>query len=308
MDVVEATSLTRRFGDVVAVDRIDLRVGEGEVVAVLGPNGAGKTTTLEMLLGLRRPTSGRVTVFGADPTTRAVRARVGAMLQDTDAPESLTVTEMIDLVAAYYPYRLPTADVLDRSALTTLRKRRVTQLSGGERQRLSFALAIVGDPDLLYLDEPTASLDVGARRLFWTQVADFAALGKTILFSTHHLDEADNIADRVLIINRGRIFSDGTPRELKGLLAGRRLELVTDAGAGQLRALPGVRQVDILADEPDQTNGRRGARQRVRLQTSTAEPALRALFGQGYAVEDLIVAEASLEEAFMHLTSAKPVS
>lgn len=305
MNVVEATALTRRFGDVVAVDRIDLRVGEGEVVAVLGPNGAGKTTTLEMLLGLRTPTSGEVKVFGSDPTSRAVRARVGAMLQDTDAPESLTVTEIVDLVAAYYPYRLPTADVLDRASLSTLRKRRVTQLSGGERQRLSFALAIVGDPDLLYLDEPTASLDVGARRLFWTQVADFAALGKTILFSTHNLDEADNIAERVVIINRGTIFSDGTPRELKAMLAGRKLELLTDAGLDQLQALPGVRGVEILSDGADPL--RRDLR-RVRLRSAEAEPALRTLFERGHAVEDLTVTEASLEEAFVHLTAPEPAA
>ena len=300
MHVIDATALTRRFGDVVAVDRIDLQVGEGEVVAVLGPNGAGKTTTLEMLLGLRRPTSGRVRVFGADPTSRPVRARVGAMLQDTDAPDSLTVTELVDLVAAYYPYRLPTPDVLDRASLSALRRRRVTQLSGGERQRLSFALAVVGDPDLLYLDEPTASLDVGARRQFWTQVADFAALGKTILFSTHNLDEADSIAERVVIINRGKIFSDATPRELKGLLAGRRLELLTDADADQLRALPDVRRVDVVVDGADP---RRGELRRVRLQAGAAEPALRALFDRGHTVEELTVTEASLEEAFVHLTA-----
>ena len=302
MHVVDATALTRRFGDVVAVDRIDLQVGEGEVVAVLGPNGAGKTTTLEMLLGLRRPTSGRVRVFGADPTSRPVRARVGAMLQDTDAPDSLTVTELVDLVAAYYPYRLPTPDVLDRASLSALRRRRVTQLSGGERQRLSFALAVVGDPDLLYLDEPTASLDVGARRQFWSQVADFAALGKTILFSTHNLDEADSIAERVVIINRGKIFSDATPRELKGLLAGRRLELLTDADADQLQALPDVRRVDVMdgADRHD------GELRRVRLQAGSAEPALRALFDRGHTVEELTVTEASLEEAFVHLTAPEP--
>ena len=303
-DVIEARGLTRRFGEVLAVDGVDLRVGEGEVVAVLGPNGAGKTTTLEMLLGLRSPSAGTVRVFGADPASAAVRGRVGAMLQDTDAPESLTVTEIVDLVAAYHPYRLPTGEVLERATLQGHRKRRVTQLSGGERQRLSFALAIVGDPDLLYLDEPTASLDVGARRLFWQQVGDFAALGKTILFSTHNLEEADLAAERVVIINAGRIFSDGTPRELKGLLAGRTLELVTDADDATLAALPGVRALTVLAAD-GATAGRPGAR-RVRLQAADAEPPLRVLFAAGRRVEGLIVAEATLEEAFVHLTSAEP--
>ena len=300
-DVIEAVGLSRRFGEVLAVDAIDLRVGEGEVVAVLGPNGAGKTTTLEMLLGLRTPTSGTIRVFGANPTSARVRGRVGAMLQDTDAPESLTVTEMVNLVAAYYPYRLPTADVLQRAALTAHHRRRVTQLSGGERQRLSFALAIAGDPDLLYLDEPTASLDVAARRAFWRHVSDFAALGKTILFSTHNLEEADLVADRVVIIHAGRILSDGTPRQLKGLLAGRTLELVTDAGDAELTDLPGVRGVAVLPEDPG-TTGRPGLR-RVRLQAADAEIPLRALFATGRTVADLLVTEATLEEAFVHLTS-----
>jgi ABC-2 type transport system ATP-binding protein len=302
-DVLEALGLTRHFGDVVAVDAIDLRVGEGEVVAVLGPNGAGKTTTIEMLLGLRTPTSGSVRVFGQSPTAAAVRGRVGAMLQDTDAPDSLTVAEIIDLVAAYHPYRLPTADVLDRASLTGHWRRRVTQLSGGERQRLSFALAIVGDPDLLYLDEPTASLDVGARRAFWRQVQDFAALGKTILFSTHNLEEADLVADRVVIINAGRIHSDSTPRALKALLAGRTLELVTDAADDELTALPGVRASTVLP--PDAATASGPGLRRVRLQAADAGPPLQALFAAGRTVAGLIVTEATLEEAFVHLTSAE---
>ncbi len=301
IDVVRAQGLTRRFGEVVAVDALDLRVSEGEVVAVLGPNGAGKTTMLEMLLGLRTPTSGTVRVFGGDPTSTAVRGRVGAMLQDTDAPESLTVTEIVNLVASYHPYRLPLGEVLERATLQHLRRRRVTQLSGGERQRLSFALAIVGDPDLLYLDEPTASLDVEARRAFWRQVADFAALGKTILFSTHNLEEADLAAGRVVIINAGRILSDGTPRQLKGLLVGRTLELVTDANDAALAALPGVRALALLPGDGG-TAHRPGLR-RVRLQAAAAEPPLQALLTTGHHVEGLIVSEATLEEAFVHLTS-----
>ena len=302
-DVIDAVGLSRHFGEVVAVDSVDLRVSEGEVVAVLGPNGAGKTTTIEMLLGLRSPTAGSVRVLGGDPTSAAVRGRVGAMLQDTDAPDSLTVAEIIDLVAAYYPYRLATADVLQRAGLDERRRRRVTQLSGGERQRLSFALAIVGDPDLLYLDEPTAALDVSARRAFWRQVQAFAALGKTILFSTHNLEEADLVADRVVIINAGRIFSDGTPRELKGLLAGRTLELLTDADDAELAALPGVRGTTVLPADPATAD--RPALRRVRLQAADAEPPLRALFAAGRTVADLIVTEATLEEAFVHLTSAE---
>jgi ABC-2 type transport system ATP-binding protein len=278
-DVIEARGLTRRFGDVLAVDAIDLRVGEGEVVAVLGPNGAGKTTTLEMLLGLRSPSSGTIRVFGDDPTSARVRGRVGAMLQDTDAPESLTVTEMVDLVAAYYPYRLPTAEVLERASLGGHRRRRVTQLSGGERQRLSFALAIAGDPDLLYLDEPTASLDVAARRAFWRHVSDFAALGKTILFSP-------TTWRRPTWSPTGS--SSSTPAGSSPTAPRASSRACSPAGRSSWSPTPptrcwprspGVRGTVVLHEDPG-TAGRPGVR-RVRLQAPDAEPVLRALFATG---------------------------
>ncbi len=291
--VVRARELRKTYGTVDAVAGIDLGVHEGEVVAVLGPNGAGKTTTIEMLLGLRTPTSGTVEVFGAEPLT--VRHRVGAMLQDTDAPESLTVAEIIGLVASYYPYRLPTPLVLERADLVDQARMRVTQLSGGQRARLSFGLSIVGDPDLLYLDEPTASLDVGARRAFWTQVSALTDLGKTVLFSTHNLAEADAVAGRIVVIARGLVIHDGTPAQIKALVAGRTLRLVTDAPVAVVRELPGVRSVHEAAGPP-------GIRP-VTIQAATAEPVLHALFAAPYEVRDLIVAEASLEEAFVHLTS-----
>lgn len=161
---------------------------------------------------MRHPTAGSVSVFGADPGAAATRARTGAMLQDSDVPEGLTVTETIDLVRHYYPVALPVDEVLARADLTEKRSSRVSQLSGGQRQRLSFALAICGDPDLLFLDEPTAALDVEARHTFWEQVRGLADLGKTVLFSTHNLAEADALAERVIVISRGRVLVDGTPR------------------------------------------------------------------------------------------------
>ena len=239
MNIIETQALGKDYGTVQAVRAIDLEVPTGQVTAVLGPNGAGKTTTIEMLLGLRRPTRGTVWVLGGDPQSRTVRARVGAMLQDTDAPESLTVREMIDLVATYYPARLPTDEVLDRADLAVQSDRRVTQLSGGQRQRLSFALAIAGDPDLLFLDEPTAALDVGARREFWQQVSGFASLGKTILFSTHNLAEADEFAERVVVIDSGEIIADGPPSRIKQMVAGRTMTLGTDAPLDWLHSLAG---------------------------------------------------------------------
>lgn len=298
MNVIETEELGKDYGAVRAVHAIDLVVPAGQVTAVLGPNGAGKTTTIEMLLGLRRPTRGTVRVLGGDPQSRTVRSRVGAMLQDTDAPESLSVREMIDLVAAYYPARLRTEEVLERADLTVQGDRRVTQLSGGQRQRLSFALAIAGDPDLLFLDEPTAALDVGARREFWQQVSGFASLGKTILFSTHNLAEADEFAERVVVIASGEIVADGPPARIKQMVAGRTLTLRTNAPEDWLRSLPDVR--DVVGCEPGESAGVDVPT--LRLQVVSAENVLRALFATRYQATDLVVTEASLEDAFVHLT------
>jgi ABC-2 type transport system ATP-binding protein len=281
MNVIEAQALGKDYGTVQAVDAIDLAVPTGEVTAVLGPNGAGKTTTIEMLLGLRRPTRGSVRVLGGDPQSRSVRSRVGAMLQDTDAPESLTVREMIDLVAAYYPARLGTDEVLERADLSVQADRRVTQLSGGQRQRLSFALAIAGDPDLLFLDEPTAALDVTARREFWRQ-------------------EADEFAERVVVIAEGRVVADGPPARIKQMVPGRTISLRTDAPEQWLRSLPDVRGVGGGADMA--AAGRQGSAVGVTLQVISAENVLRALFATDHVVADLVVSEASLEDAFVHLT------
>lgn len=308
MDVIETQGLGKDYVGVSAVGAIDLRVPAGEVTAVLGPNGAGKTTTIEMLLGLRRPTRGVVRVLGGDPRAAEVRSRVGAMLQDTDAPESLTVSEMVDLVACYYPRRLRTAEVLERAGLVAQEGRRVTQLSGGQRQRLSFALAIAGDPDLLFLDEPTAALDVGARRQFWAQVSEFAALGKTVLFSTHNLAEADEFAQRVVVIAAGRIIADDTPSRIKQDVAGRTVAMVTDAPITDLSSLPGVRRVEQHSAHPAAGSVHAPAARQVRLQVVAAEPVLGALLAAGRTVRDLTVTETSLEDAFVHLTAGPPAT
>ena len=311
MEVIRAKGLRRQYGDVIAVAGIDLTVLDGEIVCVLGPNGAGKTTTIEMLLGLRTPSAGEVQIFGGGPRTRAVRGRVGAMLQDTEAPESLTVAETVDMVAAYYPHRLPLQEVLQRADLAKHAGHRVTQLSGGLRQRLSFALCIAGDPDLLFLDEPTASLDVHARRLFWRQVEEFAALGKTIVFSTHNLAEAETLAQRIIVIDAGVVVQDGTPQQVKQLVAGRVLSLWTDAPEHELLAVPGVRGVSRLPDDPaGDPNGDAGpvapaTLRHLRVQAVDAVPVLRALFQTGREIVGLTVTEASLEDAFLHLTTRK---
>jgi ABC-2 type transport system ATP-binding protein len=301
MDVVSATALTKRYDKVTAVDHLDLRIGEGDVVAILGPNGAGKSTTIEMLLGLRTPTSGSVEVFGASPNSAFARARVGAMLQDSEAPEALSVEETIDLVRHYYPYALPVDEILRRADLLEKRDRRVGQLSGGQRQRLSYALAIAGDPDLLFLDEPTAALDVASRHRFWDQVRGFAAQGKTVLFSTHNLGEADALADRIVVISHGRVVADGTAEQIKSTVAGRTVTLVTDAPIDHLAGLPGVRHVEVAPGAaPD------AVLPELVVHTSEPEALLRSLFLAGRLVRELSVIDADLETAFMHLVGAQP--
>ena len=290
MDIIVADALRKRYGTVEAVTGIDLTVRAGEVVAVLGPNGAGKTTTIELLLGLRRPTSGQVRVFGRPPDHPSVRGRVGAMLQEAAAPESLTVAELVGLVARSYPYRLPLDDVLARAGLHAKRRARVGELSGGQRQRLSFALAITGDPDLLYLDEPTVALDVQARHAFWDQVRGFAELGKTVLFSTHYLDEADAFADRVVLIHQGRVLQDGPPAAIKALVAAKTVRLLTDV------PLEDVRRMDYVEHAEPEADGR------LTVQTDRPERFLAALVAAGHRLDDLTVTDTDLEAAFVRLT------
>ncbi len=297
--VIHATGLTKRYGDLVAVDALDITIGQGDIVAILGPNGAGKSTTIEMLLGLRTPTAGSVRVFGTEPNAKATRARVGAMLQESHAPETLTVAEAVDLVRHYYPYALGVDDILRRADLSEKRDNRVGQLSGGQAQRLNFALAIAGDPDLLFLDEPTAALDVAARHLFWEQVRGLAAQGKTILFSTHNLAEADALADRVVVINHGRVVADGAPAEIKANVAARTVRLVTDLSTAAVAALPEVRHVEVAAGESLDD-----AYPMLVVQTTEPEALLAGLFAAGHRVEQLTVSDTDLETAFIHLVGA----
>lgn len=206
---------SKRYGEKVAVDRIDLEVRSGEVLALLGPNGAGKTTAIRMLLGLTAPTSGTAELFGRDPRERAARERVGAMLQVASVPTMLTVSEQIELFSAYYPHPLARTEVIRLACLERIANRRLVGLSGGERQRLFFALAICGDPDLIFLDEPSAGLDIETREVLWDGVRALVARGKSVLLTTHYLHEADALADRVVMIASGAVLAQGTPTELK---------------------------------------------------------------------------------------------
>jgi ABC-2 type transport system ATP-binding protein len=289
MNVIEAQHITKRYGAVEALAGIDLAVAPGEIVGFLGPNGAGKTTAINILLGLRRPTSGVVRIFGRAPSDPRAQTRVGVMLQESGVPTSLRVEELVRLFQSYYPYTLPTEELLRRADLLGKRRALISTLSGGQRQRLYFALAIAGDPDLLFLDEPTVGMDVETRIAFWVQVREFAAAGKTILFSTHYLEEADALASRIVVIHHGRIVAQGSPQQIKGLTADTQIRMRTNLPVQQIQSYPGVRRVITEND-------------RLTIMTAEPEALLRRVFREDWQVADLSVQQADLEAAFLNLT------
>ena len=288
---VVLSHLSKSYGAVRAVRSIDLTIVPGETVALLGPNGAGKSTTIDMVLGLTRPDSGSVSLFGMSPTEAAAAGVVGGMLQTGSLVEHLSVRELVTMVASLYPRPLEVADALALSGCAELADRRTTKLSGGQAQRVRFAIALVANPDLLLLDEPTAALDVEARRDFWASMRDVAARGKTVIFATHYLEEADAFADRIVLLARGSVVADGTPGEIKARVGARTIRTtLPGADLATLRALEGV----IAAE-------RRG--DAVILTCSDAEAALRALLDRFPSVPDLEVRGAGLEDAFFALTA-----
>jgi len=289
LNVAQTRCLTKTYGSVTALRNVEMELREGELLALLGPNGAGKTTLVRMLLGLASPDSGRVTVFGADPREEAMRYRVGAMLQVARVPETLKVREHIDLFSSYYPNPLPVAEILRIAGLEELKDRRFGELSGGQRQRVLFAISICGDPDLLFLDEPTVGLDVEARRLMWTQIRALVARGKTVLLTTHYLNEADALADRILVLQHGSIVAEGTPAEIKARAIGRQVRFSSQLPIEEIRGIAGV--LSVRAD-----------RQKYELQVQAAEPVVRELLKRDSWLSDLEVTSAGLEEAFLALT------
>jgi len=287
--VASLERVSKNYGPVRALNGVDFRVRAGEVVALLGPNGAGKTTAVKLLLGLLQPNSGKVRVFGGDPTNPGNRMRTGAMLQVGRVPETLRVHEHIDLFSTYYEKPMAQADVLALVGLEKLKDRRFGDLSGGQKQRVLFALAICGDPDLLFLDEPTVGLDVEARRMLWEEIRQLVRRGKTVLLTTHYLQEADALADRIAVINKGEIIAQGTPSEIKAQTAGKKIRCITSVSLSQLRQIAGVTEV-------------REDREAVEIHTAEPEPVLRELLARDAALSGLEVSSAGLEEAFLALT------
>jgi ABC-2 type transport system ATP-binding protein len=287
--VASLDGVNKNYGSVQALRGVNFRVRAGEVVALLGPNGAGKTTAVKLLLGLSQPSAGRVRVFGGDPTNPENRMRTGAMLQVGRVPETLRVREHIDLFSTYYPKPMAFAEVLAAAGLEKLRDRKFGDLSAGQKQRVLFALAICGDPDLLFLDEPTVGLDVEARRMLWDEIRKMVARGKTVLLTTHYLQEADALADRVAVINQGEIVAEGTPSEIKAKTAGKRIRCITSLSMNALRQIPGVTEVKEDRDA-------------VELHVAEAESVVRELLARDYKLSSLEITSAGLEEAFLALT------
>ena len=288
--VVSLTDIEKSFGAVRAVDHLSLAVDAGEVVALLGPNGAGKTTTISILLGLLRADRGVTELWGGRPDAAVSQGRVGAMLQDGGLMPGVRIDELLRMLRASYPAPMSVERAMALAQLDGLGRRQVDRLSGGQTQRLRVACALIGDPDLLVLDEPTAAMDVEARRSFWNAMRDEAATGRTIVFSTHYLEEADTFADRIVVIGGGRVIADGSPTAIKSTIGTRvvRCEL-TRPDAPALVSLPGVTAIDVR-------------RNRVELRTVDSDATLRALLARYPAASDIEVTGAGLEDAFVALT------
>lgn len=294
---IRAEGLRKHFGDVHAVRGIDLSVYPGEIVAFLGPNGAGKTTALDMVLGLSEPTSGTVQVLGQSPRKAAAAGRLSAVLQTGGLLRDLTVRETVTAIAAMYHLTDRVPEVLERADLGGIARRRVGKCSGGEQQRLKFALALIPDPDVLVLDEPTAGMDVTARARFWDVMRADAEAGRTVVFATHYLQEAENFAGRTVVLNEGLVVADAATKDLRASLGGRTITvLVPDAALQTLRGMDGVSHLTVSATP-------NGDETRVSLRAEDSDAVARALLND-LGGSDLRIAEPSLETAFTELTGS----
>ncbi len=290
MLAIDLRNLTKRYGAVTAVNDLTLQVAPGEIVAFLGPNGAGKTTTIDMMLGLARPSAGTVQIYEKAPVDAIARGEIAAVMQSGGLLKDFTVAETVAFTASLYVNARPVAEVLERAGISAIGSRRVGKCSGGEQQRLRFAMALLSDPRLLILDEPTTGMDVEGRRDFWQAIREDAGRGRTILFATHYLDEADAYADRIVLIRQGTVVADGTTAEIKNLASGRRVRVTLEnADVAAIRALAGVMNVELRSDS-------------VLVNCSDSDVVARYLLTNTTA-RDLEVSSQNLEAAFVVLTA-----
>jgi ABC-2 type transport system ATP-binding protein len=288
---IDLHNLTKRFGSVTAVNGLTLQVAPGEIVAFLGPNGAGKTTTIDMMLGLARPDAGTVQVYGKSPADAIARGEIAAVMQTGGLLKDFTVRETAAFMASLYPHARPVEEVLERAGITAIGSRLVGKCSGGEQQRLRFAMALLSDPRLLILDEPTTGLDVEGRRGFWNAIREDAKRGRTILFATHYLDEADAYADRIVLIRQGEVVADGTTAEIKNLASGRMVRATLEMpDLDAIRAIGGVINVEQRGDS-------------LLVNCSDSDVVARYLLGSTKA-RDLEISSQNLEAAFVALTAS----
>jgi ABC-2 type transport system ATP-binding protein len=287
---IDITGLTKTFGSVQAVRGIDLQIAPGETVALLGPNGAGKSTTIDMMLGLNEPDAGTVRVFGESPRQAVASGQICGMLQVGSLVPYLTVRELITSIAALYPRALPVSEAIELTGIAAFADQRTNTLSGGQTQRARFAIALVSNSDLLVLDEPTVAMDVEGRHQFWATMRTVTASGKTVIFATHYLEEADEYADRIVLMAQGQIVADGPTTEIKALVGLRTIRATLPGVSGaELENVPGVTSVELRGEA-------------VILACSDSDQAIRLLLSRFPMMKDIEIAGAGLEQAFMQLT------
>jgi ABC-2 type transport system ATP-binding protein len=286
--VASLSGVTKKYAEITALRDVSLNVRAGELLAVLGPNGAGKTTAVRLLLGLTKPGSGRATVFGHDPRNASARGRVGAMLQVAKVPETLKVKEHINLFRSYYSNPLSLQSTLEAAGLEGMENRLFGALSGGQKQRVLFAIAICGNPDLLFLDEPTVGLDISTRHLIWQQIRRLIQQDRTVVLTTHYLEEVDALADRVVVLNHGVIVAEGTSAEIKARTAQRKIRCSTRLQLSEIESIP---EVSGVSEQES----------RIEIRTSQVEPVLRELFLRDPNISGLEVSNSTLEEAFLKI-------
>lgn len=292
-EAIRLTNVSKSFQQKTAVNHINFSINKGEIVAILGPNGAGKTTTISMILGLLKPSTGDIHILGQDPKNKAVREKIGVMMQEVSMMPGLKIHEILTLIRSYYPNPRSLEDLIELTGLTEQDlKTQAEKLSGGQKRRVSFALALAGNPDLIIFDEPTVGMDISSRNRFWQTIHALANQGKTILFSTHYLQEADDAAQRILLFKDGKIVADGTPSEIKSKITNQTVSFILDPDMSfeKLYQYPEIQQIT-------RNNGR------IYVNSTNADKVLAIIFQEKLGAHDIQIESGKLEDAFEQLTS-----